>query len=187
MKKKQSVSGLFFSMFLRAIVVILAIVIVCLGVALVRSLIHGKSAKTVDTGTGVSLKDYVAEPEENTGGSAVVPNTPATETPTTEKAADKNIRIAVLNGTTSNGVAAGWKERLNNAGYNNVEAGNYKGTVQSTQIWFKSEQAGHELEAGFKSPEILETFDKTLAGDVNIDEMDVVIVIGASDDIMAQQ
>ena len=43
MKKKQSASGIFFSMFLRAVVVILAIVIVCLIFALVRSLIHGKS------------------------------------------------------------------------------------------------------------------------------------------------
>ena len=57
MKKKQSATGLFFSMFLRAVVVILVIVIVCLAFALVRSLIHGKSLKKAEADTTVQTEN----------------------------------------------------------------------------------------------------------------------------------
>ena len=98
MKKKQSATGLFFSMFLRAIVVILAIVIVCLVVALIRSLIHNKGKNTDDTGTSVvSSTEIQDDPLITAKATEAVTEKPAP--------ADVNhaIKIVVLNGTSTNG------------------------------------------------------------------------------------
>ena len=181
MKKKQSASGLFFSMFLRAIVVILAIVIVCLAVALVRSWIKGSGSKTGDTSTG-----GIAVSSENQTDSLLTSTATEapTEAPTQEVKLD--IKIVVLNGTNTNGVAGAWREKLNNAGYTAVEVGNYSGTTTTTLLYFKTPGAGQELASYFKETQTLETFDSGNA-DVDLSDTDVLIIIGAKDDIVSGQ
>ena len=179
MKKKQSASGIFFSMFLRAIVVILAIVIVCLVVALIRSLIHG--GKTDSTSSGVSASTTASKDEDDELLTAKATEA-KTEAASTEVKLD--VRIAVLNGTNTNGVAGAWREKLNNAGYTSVEAGNYSGTTTTTLIYYKTAGAGQELAANFTEPQVIETFDSSNT-DINLDNIDVLIIIGAKDDIVS--
>ncbi len=180
MKKKQSATGLFFSMFLRAIVVILAIVIVCLVVALIRSLIHNKGKNTDDTGTGSSA---VSTEIQDDPLITAAPTESTTEKPAP---ADVNygIKIVVLNGTSTNGVAGAWKEKLNTAGYTAVEAANYSGTTGKSLVYHKTAGAGAELEAYLKEPQVIENFESSNT-DADISEADVVIVIGTNDDIVS--
>lgn len=179
MKKKQSATGLFFSMFLRAIVVILAIVIVCLVVALIRSLIHNKGKNTDDTGTSVVASTEIQDDPLITAK--------ATEAVTEKPApADVNhaIKIVVLNGTSTNGVAGAWKEKLNNEGYTSVEAANYSGSTGKSLIYRKTDGAGTELDAYLKEPQVIENFDSSNT-DADISDADVIIVIGKNDDIVS--
>jgi len=180
MKKKQSATGLFFSMFLRAIVVILAIVIVCLVVALIRSLVHNKGKNTDDTGTGavVASTDIQDDPLITAKATEAVTEKPAP--------ADVNhgIKIVVLNGTSTNGVAGAWKEKLNNEGYTSVEAANYSGSTGKSLIYRKTNGAGTELDAYLKEPQVIENFDSANT-DADISDADVIIVIGSNDDIVS--
>ena len=178
MKKKQSASGIFFSMFLRAVVVILAIVIVCLIVALVRSLIHGKNVKDESTGnTGVVASENQSDP---------LLTAEATEATTEAPKVDYGIKIAVLNGTQTNGLAGAWKEKLNGDGYTSVEAGNFEGTTENTKIYILKEGKGAEIAAYFQGA-TMETgeFNKDET-DVDITGVDVLVIIGTKDDILAQ-
>ncbi|MBR3538716.1 MAG: LytR C-terminal domain-containing protein [Eubacterium sp.] len=180
MKKKQSATGLFFSMFLRAIVVILAIVIVCLGVALVRSLIHnkGKDAGTTSTPASQSVTENQVDPLITAAKTEATTETPQ------PSAADLAAKIVVLNGTSTNGVAGAWKEKLNNAGYTSVEAANYKGNTQKSLIYYKTQGKGAELASYLKDPQTLDNFEASNT-DADLSEVDVVIVIGADDDIVS--
>ncbi len=179
MKKKQSATGLFFSMFLRAIVVILAIVIVCLVVALVRSLIHNKGSKTNSTDASATT----VATENQTDPLLTAEPTEAT-TEATTAAVDKTIKIIVLNGTSTNGVAGAWKEKLNNEGYNSVEAANYNGNVQTSLVWYKTPGVGADVAAFFTEPQVLENFEASNT-DADITDADLIVVIGTKDDIVS--
>ena len=177
MKKKLSASGIFFSMFLRAVVVILAIVIVCLIFALVRSLIHGKSEKEGTTGnTGVVASENQSDP---------LLTAQKTEATTEAPQVDFGIKIAVLNGTETNGLAGAWREKLNGQGYTSVEAGNYKEVTENSKIYVLKEGKGLEL-SGYFAGSTVETGNFNPEDtDVDIKDLDVIIVIGTKDDILS--
>ena len=176
MKKKQSASGLFFSIFLRSAVVILAIVIVCLIFALVRSVIHGKKTESTEASTGIST-----EVQED-------PLLTAEKTEATTEAPEANygIKIAVLNGTETGGLAGAWKSKLEEAGYTAVDAGNYKGVSATTKLYFNSKDMGQELINYFPGATIETEMLKEEETDVVISTHDVLIVIGTSDDILSK-
>ena len=177
MKKKQSATGLFFSMFLRAVVVILVVVIVCLGFALVRSLIHGKSLKKAEADTTVQTEiqtDELLTAEKTEATTEVIP-------------ADYGIKIAVLNGTDTGGLAGAWKAKLEEMGYTAVDAGNYKGVTTNSKLYFSQDKKGEELAALFPGATIETEMMKEEETDVVISTHDVLIVIGTNDDIVSKQ
>ena len=181
-KKKQSASGIFFSMFLRAIVVILAIVIVCLIVALVRSLLHGKETKKTENNTGSGQVTVEKQEDE-------LLTAQKTEAGTESKDATKdlNLKIAVLNGTQTAGLAGAWKEKLEGDGFTSVEAGNYIGETKKSVIYVTKEGADQSLKSYFPGAGIETTALNKEETDVDISGMDVVIVIGTEDDILSKQ
>ena len=175
MKKKQSATGLFFSMFLRAVVVILVIVIVCLAFALVRSLIHGKSLKKAEADTTVQTENQTDE----------LLTAEKTEATTEQIVADYGIKIAVLNGTETGGVAGAWKEKLEGMGYTAVDAGNYKGVTENSKLYFSQNKKGEELISLFPGATIETDMMKEEETDVVISTHDVLIVIGNKDILVA--
>lgn len=99
--------------------------------------------------------DACAEMFEKTNADAAVTTEKTTqeegddskEEDTTEaEASNTSSKIMILNGASVNGLAAFFKERLENAGYTNVETGNYtSGTITTTQIYVKTESQGKDL------------------------------------------
>ena len=179
MKKKQSATGLFFSMFLRSVVVILAIVIVCLIFALVRSVIHGKSTAATERDTRAIVTENQTDPlltAEKTEAT--------TETP---QASDYGIKIAVLNGTETGGLAGAWKQKLEEAGYTAVDAGNYKSVTANTKLYYNNKDVGQELISYFPGATVETEMLKEEETDVVISTHDVLIVIGTNDDIVSKQ
>ncbi|MBR0146454.1 MAG: LytR C-terminal domain-containing protein [Eubacterium sp.] len=177
MKKKQSATGLFFSMFLRSAVVILAIVIACLIFALVRSVIRGGKTNGTEAGTGVVSSENQTDE---------LLTAEKTEAPTEAIVADYGIKIAVLNGTETGGLAGAWKDKLTAAGYTSVDAGNYKGVSSTTKLYYVKENVGQELTTYFPGATVETEMLKEEDTDVVISTHDVLIVIGTSDDIVSK-
>lgn len=179
--KKQSAVGLFFSMFLRATVVILGIAIVIFGIVFLTKVMQkddegDKSVVTTvnenvlyDPGVRDDLLDNSTEEAENTD----------TEEPG-EPVVSYDIMIAVLNSTDVGGLAGRWCDTLNEMGYESTYASDFSNTQDNTIIVAKNEGVGKEL---------VELFDGATyqVGDIpegsyeDLSEYDVVIVIGNAD------
>lgn len=177
--KKQSVVGLFFSMFLRAAVVILGIAIIVFGVVILVKVVKNDGAE--DT-PGTTVSDNILT--EADGRDDLLYNTTAESADdgqTTEQAAasyDKN--ILVLNSTGIAGVAGGWCTTLNEAGYNNTMAADYTTTIETTRIVSKVDGVGMDL-VGFFNGATYEVGEVTEGSMEDTTNYDIVIIIGTND------
>lgn len=186
--KKQSVTGLFFSMFLRTTVIILGICIVVFGVVLLTKLFKGdKNGK--DTPTTVS-SNILTEAEAH--DDLIYNTTEATEetsdtesdaesdeaTPTyTTTSTEKN--ILVLNSTDVSGLAGRWCATLNENGYNNTFASDYFTSLETTKIISKQEGVGEDLLQFFEGA-TYEVGDLDGGSSEPTDDYDIIIIVGTS-------
>ncbi len=177
--KKQSVVGLFFSMFLRAAVVILGIAIIVFGVVILVKVVKNEDAENTP---GTTVSDNILT--EADGRDDLLYNTTAESTDdgqTTEQVVtsyDKN--ILVLNSTGIAGVAGGWCTKLNEAGYNNTMAADYTTTIETTRIVSKVDGVGLDL-VGFFNGATYEVGEVTEGSMEDTTNYDIVIIIGTSD------
>lgn len=176
--KKQSVAGLFFSMFLRAAVVILGVAIVVFGVVILVTAVKKDNSKDSPATT---VGDSILT--ESDGRDDLIYNTTeaADSGDTTAAVAtsyDKN--ILVLNSTGIAGVAGGWCTTLNESGYNNTMAADYTTTLETTKIVAKQEGVGQDLLSFFNGAtyEVGEVTEGSLEDTSNYD---IVIIIGTND------
>lgn len=183
--KRQSAAGLFFSMFLRATVVILGIVILVFGVVLVTKLVkRGDKEKgpmtTVSNNvlTEVEGRDDLLYNSTEAPTSNTTENTTEVEVPETTPAYDKN--ILVLNSTDVTGLAGRWCETLNEQGYANTSASDYSMALENTKIVAREGGVGEELLNYFNGA----TYEiGTVSNGTSepTDGYDIVIIIGIAD------
>lgn len=185
MKKKKSVSGIFFSMFLRTVVVILALVIVALGVVLVRQQLHKPSAnKPDDNEVDESIlteedgrDDLLESPEvdimDESGESQSV-------------AASHDKKIVVLNGTATKGLAGRWQETLAGYGYQNLEAHNYYSRLETTKILAAEDGLGLDLLQYFPNADYAIGTLTSNDTDSPLEGVDIFVIIGTSDDVISE-
>lgn len=176
--KKQSVAGLFFSMFLRAAVVILGIVIIVFGVVILMRVVKGDT-KSGDPSTtvGDSVLTESDGRDDLLYNSTAAPSGDGQGTPTVTSY-DK--RILVLNSTDIAGVAGGWCTRLNEAGYNNTMAADYATTIETTRVVSKVDGVGTDL-VGFFNGASYEVGEVTEGSMEDTTNYDIVIIIGTND------
>ena len=187
MRKKKSAAGIFFSMFLRAVVVILAIVIVALGVAIVRQVIKSGDNKNTEN---PSVDESILAGEDDDH----LLTADGTETDTTsgdDSAAttelSTNRKIEVLNGTTTSGLAGHWRDTLKNNGYTNVDAHNYYMHLETTKIVAVSDGVGQDLLQYFPGAEYEVGTLTSNDTDAPLDGVEIFIIIGESDDVLSGQ
>jgi sensor histidine kinase regulating citrate/malate metabolism len=178
--KKQSAVGLFFSMFLRAVVIILAIVIVVFGAMFIKKVMDNSESSSKEPVTTVSnnvlsdpeVKDdlLTAEPTEE----AEAESTEAAE----ENSFDKN--ILVLNSTDVSGLAGRWCEKLNGYGYANTTASDYSEALETTKIVSVTDGVGQDLLNYFNGASY-EVGTVSSGTSVSTDGYDIVIIIGTAD------
>lgn len=177
--KKQSAVGLFFSMFLRAAVVILGLAIIVFGIVFLMKVVKGdgKDSDAPQTTVGSVVLD---EPE---GHDDLLYNT-ATEAPEAEEpvqvATSYDKKILVLNSTNITGLAGRWCERLNSYGYANTEASDYAEDQTTTKIIAVEEGVGQDLVQYFNGA-TYEVGVITSGTTASLDGVDIVIIIGYSD------
>ena len=184
--KKQTVAGLFLSMFLRASVVILGICIVVFGVVLITKAFKGGDDKK-ETPTTVS-SNVLTEAEVhdeliyNTTTAPVSEGVTSEDTSVSEPAynvtsADKN--ILVLNSTDVSGLAGRWCTTLNENGYNNTFASDYFTTVDTTKIISKQEGVGEDLLQFFEGA-TYEVGDLDGGSSEPTDNYDIIVIVGTN-------
>ncbi|MBR6223000.1 MAG: LytR C-terminal domain-containing protein [Lachnospiraceae bacterium] len=98
-------------------------------------------------------------------------------------------KIAVLNSTKQKGLAGEWAKKIKALGYSNVYAGNYKlGTMEKSKIYSGGKDVS-SITGSLKKPDVSDEklkdgFNLT-DGSVDIGSLDIVIVIGENDNILA--
>ena len=173
-KKQQTAAGLFFSMLLRAAVIILGLAIVAFGAFFVMQALKGNTAKDTPATTL----------DENALTDLQI--TPSTEAETTEAAQEAETvsatdrKILVLNSTDIAGLAGRWCDTLNANGYANTNASDYTEALADTKIVAREDGVGKELVQYFANASY-EVGTVTSNVTESTDGYDVVIIIGASD------
>lgn len=143
---------LFGEAFLKTLIVILGIAIVIFAIYFLIQIFGGgnKNKSTEDNPT-ISTDDI------NSGDSATDDIPGSTEPDSQEPATPEPISsvghsIEVLNSTDTAGVAAGWQEKLNNAGFNVTQIGNYETeTLTGTRIIVTQDGMGQDLAGYFRN------------------------------------
>lgn len=107
-----------------------------------------------------------------------------TETEIKENVFQKH--ILVLNGSGKDGMAAQWKKKLQEMGYENISIASYPGeVVDQTVIYSKNKDKAVDLEKLFSNPKVIE---EAFTAEINEEEteddlgdVEIYIVIGTSD------
>lgn len=179
--KKQSAIGLFFSMFLRAAVIIMGIAIVIFGAVFLKKFMDKEKDKTPATTVGENVltesevhDDLLYNTATQEPGSQEV----VTEQVVSEAAFDKN--ILVLNSTDVTGLAGRWCQRLNSYGYGNTSASDYATLQETTKIVAVTEGVGKELLQYFNGA-TYEVGTVTSGISVSTEGVDIIIIIGSAD------
>lgn len=179
--KKQSPVGLFFGIFLRAVVIIVGIATIAFGIFFLTKVIGDGKEKD---GPVTTLPDDVITGVE--GRDDLIYNTKedtteeiATEAPQASLSYDKN--ILVLNSTNTTGLAGRWCDRLREKGYSNVEAADYSDTQTNTRIVAVEDGVGQDLVQYFNGA-TYEVGIVTEGTNADVSGKDIVIIIGTSDD-----
>lgn len=175
-RKQQTAAGLFFSMLLRAAVIILGLAIVAFGAFFVMQVLKGNTAKD----TPATTLDQNALTDSQVDELQITPSTEeTTESAAAEvSATDKN--ILVLNSTDIAGLAGRWCDTLNANGYANTNASDYTEALADTKIVAREDGVGKELVQYFANASY-EVGTVTSNVTESTDGYDVVIIIGASD------
>ena len=142
---------LFGEVFLKAIIVLLGIAIVVFAIYFMIQVFGGgsknKDGNTGDAG-GISTQDLIASDDTTADTSSDDSSTDASseEPQTAEPISSVGHTIEVLNSTDTAGVAAGWRDKLNAAGFNVIQVGNYETeTLTNSKIIVSQDGMGQDL------------------------------------------
>ncbi len=187
--KKQSMVGLFFSMFLRATVIILAIVIVVFGIVFISKVMQkedGKGSAPATTTSPNVLTEaeghdelLYTDPSETTEYVTAADTTEAVE----EIVMSYDAKILVLNSTDEIGLAGRWCETLGGFGYNDTSASDYSTPQEYTRIISTNPDLGTDLVQYFNGA-TYEVGTVTTGTSEPTDGYDIVIIIGIADSSM---
>ncbi|MBQ9232424.1 MAG: LytR C-terminal domain-containing protein [Lachnospiraceae bacterium] len=179
--KKQSAAGLFFSILLKAIVILLGVAIVVFGIFFIIKVLKTDNPASNPTTT---VSDNVLT-EAGAHDDLLYETTVASTEATTEfeqtSVTPYNSNILVLNSTETTGLAGRWCEKFNGYGYSNTMASDYSIPQETTRIVAKREDLGQDFIQYFNGASY-EVGEVTEGVSIDTDDYDVVIIIGTADD-----
>ncbi|MCR5631943.1 MAG: LytR C-terminal domain-containing protein [Eubacterium sp.] len=192
-KKKQSAMGIFFSFFLKAVVIILGLVILAMSAFLVKELISMKNNETEAKADDSAFEDDQEDDllTNASDGDAVLfetdeETTEAAET-TDTAALPKDASIVVLNATETAGLAAVWKETLEVQGYTNVQVGNYtNGILDTSKIVVVEEGTGSALQQILPNAKMETLPADQVSCDISTEGVQAFLIIGNADNSLGQ-
>ena len=192
-KKKQSAVGIFFSFFLKAVVIILGLVILAMSAYLVKELISMKNNETEAKADDSAFEDDQEDDllTNASDGDAVLFETDEETTETAETtdtaALSKDASIVVLNATETAGLAAVWKETLEVQGYTNVQVGNYtNGILDTSKIVVVEEGTGSALQQILPNAKMETLPADQVSCDISTEGVQAFLIIGNADNSLGQ-
>ena len=181
--KKQSAAGLFISIFLKALVVIMGFVIVGFSAFFIFRASKAENAKKKDvpaTTVGANVLTEAEAPDELLTGAATT-ETASSEEEGEEGADAHSARILVLNSTDVMGLAGRWCATLNEDGYASTTASDFDTNLEKTSVYSKQEGLGEGLVKYFDGA-TYQVGDAPPGASISTADFDIVIIIGNSDD-----
>lgn len=174
-KEKESAVGLFFSMFLRAAVIVLGLIIILFGLVFLLKI----SKRNTDKGPETTVGDNVLTEAE--AHDELLYNG---ENGTQGTVSDShNLKILVLNSTQTAGLAGRWRDELNSKGYANVDVSDYSNAQTNSKIFVKQEGTGQDLIPFFNGATYeIGTITEGTSADPG--SYDIIIIIGSNDDTL---
>ena len=192
-KKKQSAVGIFFSFFLKAVVIILGLVILAMSAYLVKELISMKNNETEAKADDSAFEDDQEDDllTNASDGDAVLFETDEETTEAAENtdtaALSKDASIVVLNATETAGLAAVWKETLEVQGYTNVQVGNYtNGILDTSKIVVVEEGTGSALQQILPNAKMETLPADQVSCDISTEGVQAFLIIGNADNSLGQ-
>ncbi|MBQ9278601.1 MAG: LytR C-terminal domain-containing protein [Lachnospiraceae bacterium] len=181
--KKQSAAGLFFSILLKAVVIILGLAIIGFGIFFIIKVL--KTDKTDNTPTTTVSDNVLTEVEAHDDLLYETATEAVTEAPVPEQTepadgTSYNRNILILNSTDVTGLAGRWCGRLNDYGYVYTTASDFATLQDTTRVIAKEEGVGQDLVQFFNGASY-EVGTVTEGASVSTDEYDIVIIIGSAD------
>ncbi len=178
--KKQSAVGLFFSMFLRAAVIILGIGIAVFLIVFLTKIVRKEDGKDK---TPVTTVDENVLYDPGARDDLLDNSTETTEEATAEEETAKSYdkKIAVLNSTEVGGLAGRWCKKLNGEGYSNTYATDFRNTKDNTIIVAKEDGVGRDLVEYFDGASY-QVGNMPEGAYEDLSDYDIVIIIGIADD-----
>lgn len=183
--KKQTASGLFLAMFLRAAVIILGILIVIFTIFFLTQIIKNSASENNKT----TVSDNVLTEAEahddflynTTEATEVAPAGDGAADNTTEPAGTSyDKQIVVLNSTDITGLAGRWCDKLNTYGYNDTVASDFSTLQSATKIIAKVDGDGQDLLQYFNGA-TYEVGTVTEGTTAPVEKADIVIILGTAD------
>ena len=192
-KKKQSAVGIFFSFFLKAIVIILGLVILAMGAYLLRYTLTAEAENedevTVDESVLVSgSDDPLASGSDADDYDALLFDGEA-ETVESAESVDLSYedKIVILNATDTKGLAGAWKDKFVAAGFQNVEVGNLFGNSwENSKIIVTEEGSGSNLNTVIENAPVEFGSPDSIECDAAMDGAKAIVIIGTDNDIVSQ-
>lgn len=195
---KKTILRVFGEAFLRSMVVLMAIAIICFAAFFIIK-VNSDKKLLAENETTMATTEYSedelhqmlekenANDTKETTTEEVTTEVATTEEPTTEvqkiPSTDKN--VLVLNSTSVSGLASGWMNKIKGAGITNIAIGNYNaGRETQTKIYVSEEGMGEDLLSYFNGATIvvgsLESSSYTIKSG-SLETIDIYIVIGSND------
>ena len=192
-KNKKNPAGIFFLFFLKAIVIILGLVILAMGAYLIKytmSADNKKSEQEFDDSMLVDndRDDLLASDTDSalSDDKLLFDNEEGAVTEASKDIASDD-KIVVLNATETAGLAAAWKEKLEEAGFKNVQTGNYlNGYLDSSKIVVAKEGSGGNLKNFLPNAKMESLSPDEIAMDASPGDAKAVLIIGNSDIITSE-
>ncbi len=184
---KQSAAGLFLSFFLKATVIILGLVILAMAAYLIKASMANKSVEKEKKADNSAFEDnqtdeLLENKATNTDALLYENAEAASEEAKNDGSLSKDASIVVLNATDVPGVAGKWKDKLVEAGYTNVQAGDYtKGILDISKIVVVTEGTGTALQEFLPEAKMETLPANEVQCSVNTEGVEAFLIIGTPD------
>ncbi len=188
----QSGVSLFFSFFLKAIVIILGLVILAMSAYLIKTMMSNKTAEKEKKADDSAFEDdqedvLLVNKATNTNAILFEDGDGSDPDAVVEPALAYDAPIVVLNATSTPGVAGAWKGVLESKGYTNVQAGDYlKDPLETSKIVVVTEGTGKDLQTLLPNAKMETLPANEVSSSVPTEGVQAFLIIGTSDQTVSE-
>ena len=162
------------------LVILVVALIVFGGISFLVNVFGDDTPIAADTSTTTTQQSTTSSSTSTTTSSTTTtqPTTTTTSTVTTIRP-NADVRVLVLNSTSTSGLAARFTQRLSDLGYDMLEPDNHSEALEQSRVWYRTGFGAEALELAAQVPDA--KTERLGEGALeSVIEADIVVVLGAS-------